>query len=119
MGENSDFCRSSIAADTGGMTLADDMAVLRQAAQGKGNFGVGTASATDAARLGESWVGDGYTVASDGKTLLSSDGLRQFRPPSLKPNSPYATTGAQANFEWRNVPKGQWQGNGHLNITNP
>lgn len=108
----------SVAAE-GGMTLADDMAILRQASQGKGNFGVGTASASDATRLGTSWVEEGYTVASDAKTLVSSDGLRQFRPPSLKPNSPYAPTGSQANFEWRDVPKGQWQGNGHLNITNP
>jgi RHS repeat-associated protein len=104
-------------ASRSGMTLADDMAILRQAKQGKGNFGLGSASHADAMRLGRSWVGDGYKVASDGKTLLSSDGLRQFRPPSLKPNSPHATTGTQANFEWRNVTSGQWQGNGHLNIT--
>lgn len=95
------------------------MAVLRQASQGKGNFGVGTANTTDATRLGNAWVGEGATVASDGKTLVSSDGLRQFRPPSLKPNSPYAPTGSQANFEWRNSPAGEWQGNGHLNIVNP
>ena len=103
----------------GGMTLADDMAVLRQATTGKGNFGVGAAGADDAARLGRSWVGEGAEWSSSGKALVSPDGLRQFRPPSLKPNSPYATTGSQANFEWRNVPSGQWQGNGHLNITPP
>ncbi|MFN9025005.1 MAG: hypothetical protein ACK56K_00330, partial [Akkermansiaceae bacterium] len=103
----------------GGGTLADDMAVLRQATTGKGNFGVGAAGADDAARLGRSWVGEGAEWSSSGKALVSPDGLRQFRPPSLKPNSPYATTGSQANFEWRNVPSGQWQGNGHLNITPP
>jgi hypothetical protein len=118
MGEYSDFGRWSNAAK-GGMTLADDMAVLRQATTGKGNFGVGAAGADDAARLGRSWVGEGAEWSSSGKALVSPDGLRQFRPPSLKPNSPYATTGSQANFEWRNVPSGQWQGNGHLNITPP
>lgn len=118
MGEDSDFGRSSFAAK-GGMTLADDMAVLRQATTGKGNFGVGAASADDAARLGRSWVGEGAEWSSSGKALVSPDGLRQFRPPSLKPNSPYATTGSQANFEWRNISKVEWQGNGHLNITPP
>lgn len=29
--------------------------------------------------------GAGYKVASDGKTLVSSDGLRVYRPPSFKP----------------------------------
>jgi hypothetical protein len=119
------YTRAAFAADEaviaakGGMTLADDMAVLRQATTGKGNFGVGAAGADDAARLGRSWVGEGAEWSSSGKALVSPDGLRQFRPPSLKPNSPYATTGSQANFEWRNVPSGQWQGNGHLNITPP
>lgn len=37
--------------------------------------------------------------AADGKILISSDGLRQYRPASLKRNSPYATTGVQANFQ--------------------
>lgn len=114
-----DFFRSSSLAAKSGMTLADDMAVLRQAATGKGNFGVGTAGAEDAARLGRSWVGEGADWSSNGKALLSPDGMRQFRPPSLKPNSPYATTGSQANFQWRNIPKGGWQGNGHLNISPP
>lgn len=50
--------------------------------------------------------------ASDGKTMISADGLRQFRPPSFKPK----LGKTQANFEWRNVNQGQWQGNGHLDI---
>lgn len=49
--------------------------------------------------------------------MISADGLRQYRPPTLKPNSSYATTGIQANFQSRDVPKGEWQNNGHLNIT--
>lgn len=59
------------------------------------------------------WVGDGFTVASDGKTLISRDGLRQWRPPSYKP---YLDKW-QSNFESRPVPSGQWQGNGHRDIT--
>jgi hypothetical protein len=84
-------------------------------ANGKGNFGVGSASQADAMRIGQSWVGEGSRTS--GNILISKDGLRQFRPPSLKPNSTQATTGTQANFEWRNVNSGQWQGNGHLDIT--
>jgi filamentous hemagglutinin len=63
-------------------------------------------------RLGRDWVGDGYKVASDGKTLVSADGVRQFRPPSMKPNLGIE----QANFEQRLVPSGEWLGNGHLDI---
>lgn len=69
--------------------------------------------------MGEAWVGDGYKIASDGRTLVSADGLRQYRPPSNKPNSQYAKTGVQANFERRfeGQTSKQWQSNGHLNIT--
>jgi RHS repeat-associated protein len=92
--------------------LANEIGILRDAARGKGNFGLGSTTAQDAARLGDSWFGKGYTVASDGKTLIGRDGLRQFRPPSVKPR--LGTT--QANFEQRFQPTGQWQGNGHLDI---
>jgi RHS repeat-associated protein len=89
-----------------------DIGILRDAAGGKGNFGLGSASAQDAERLGKVWVGKGYTVASDGKTLVSSDGLRQFRPPSFKPRLGME----QANFERRLEAVGQWFSNGHLDI---
>lgn len=85
--------------------------ILRDAAKGKGNFGLGSGTSAEAGAAGRAWVGDGYTVASDGKTLISSDGLRQFRPPSYKPN----LDKWQANFEERFGP-GQWQSNGHLDI---
>jgi len=98
IGENYDGCPYDASdsllaskAAKGGMSLAGEMAVLRQAKTGKGNFGVGSASSADAARLGNAWVGNGSRVASDGRTLVSADGLRTFRPPSAKPNSPYAT----------------------------
>jgi filamentous hemagglutinin len=63
-------------------------------------------------RLGRTWVTDGYKIASDGKTLVSPNGLRQFRPPSDKP----ALNKPQANFEQRLKPYGQWQSIGHLDI---
>jgi RHS repeat-associated protein len=91
----------------------DESGILRAAAAGKGSFGLGEASEQLANEAGEAWVGPGYRVASDGKTLVSEDGLRQYRPPSWKP-----TIGKwQANFEWRNIASGQWFGNGHLDIT--
>lgn len=86
--------------------------ILRDAAKGKGNFGLGSGSSSQAGAAGRAWVGDGYTVASDGKTLVSSDGLRQFRPPSYKPSLGQW----QANFEERFTPSGAWQSNGHLEI---
>jgi hypothetical protein len=56
--------------------LARDIGLLRDAAKGKGNFGLGAVTLQDAIRLGESWVGDGYTVAKSGKAFISRDGLR-------------------------------------------
>jgi hypothetical protein len=88
--------------------------ILRSAAVGTGNFGLGSATADEAASLGKSWVGDDCRVASDGKTLISEDGMRQFRPPSYKPS----LGRYQANFEQRvpgQVTK-QWFSNGHLDI---
>jgi filamentous hemagglutinin len=91
--------------------------ILRDATRGKGNFGLGSASRAQADGLGSDWVGEGYSVARDGKTLVSADGLRQYRSPSYKPNNaaigraPY-----QANFQSRWEPRGAWQRNGHLDI---
>ena len=64
------------------------------------------------AELGKAWVGEGATVASDGKTLVSANRLRQYRPPELKPS----LGKTQANFEARQQPFGQWQSNGHLDV---
>lgn len=99
----------------GRLTLAEQMAILRLAKEGVKDFSLGLAKYDDAIILGRAWVGEGFTVASDGTTLVSADKLKQFRPPSLK-NSPFASTGVQANFEWRANPSGRWLGNGHLNI---
>ena len=94
--------------------FASESGMLRSAAQGKGNFGLGNATAEMSDRLGQSWVGRNSTLASDGRTLVSQDGLRQYRPPLFKLN----LGKVQANFEHRPVPKGQWQSNGHLDIIN-
>lgn len=76
-------------------------------------LGIGNATRSEAMELGHAWVGANYTTASDGKTLVSADGLRQFKTPSFKPRLGIT----QANLEWRNIARGQWQGNGHLDIT--
>lgn len=88
---------------------------LRDAAKGKGNFGIGSGTREQAEAMGKAWVGEGYKVASDGKTLISADGLKQYRPPSYKPR----LDKTQANFEQRfpGQQSNRWQSNGHLDIT--
>ena len=93
-------------------SLASESGILRSAAQGKGNFGIGQDTEAAADRLGRAWVGCNPTLASDGRTLIGQDGLRQYRPPSFKPN----LGKVQANFEQRLVPQGQWESNGYLDI---
>ena len=99
-----------------GGEFADDSAkvfgTLREAVKTKGNFGIGSATRQQADELGRAWVGDGFSVASDGKTLLSADGLRQYRPPSFKPN----IGKVQANLEWRTKEVTKWLGNAHIDI---
>ena len=88
---------------------------LRRARQTKGVFGLPPRTRADAEILGYAWVGEGYTVASGGRTLVSADKLRQYRPPSWK-----GKIGRwQANLEWRTVPSGKWTGNGHIDILDP
>jgi len=101
--------------ESGEIFLARLSGMLREASQGKGNYGLGSATRQEAELMGQAWVGDGYTVASNG-TTLSTDGLRIYRPPSAKPNSPYSTTGVQANFEQKMTRGGQPYSNGHLDI---
>ena len=89
--------------------------ILRQALGGKGNFGLGSGTYNEAMDAGRAWVGNEYRTAANGKILISKDGLRQFRAPSLKPN----LGKVQANFETRSMPNGPWQSNGHLDIYEP
>ena len=94
------------------LSFSEMSGMLRNASKQKGNFGMGSGSRTEAQAMGEAWVGVGYRVASDGKTLVSADGLRVFRPPSYKPK----LGKEQANFEWKVADGGQPTGNGHLDI---
>lgn len=77
-----------------------------------GNFGLGTGTRDQAERAGRAWVGDDYRLSSNGSTLISRDGLRQYRPPKFKPREGRV----QANFQERLAPEGEWQSNGHLDI---
>jgi len=96
---------------------AEQSGILRDAAAGKGNFGLGSATAADAEALGQAWVGENFRIASDGKTVISENGQRQYWPPKNKLNlGKY-----QANFEQR-VPgqvSNRWFSNGHLDIVDP
>ena len=92
--------------------LAKLSGMLREAAQGKGNFSLGMTTAVEANAIGRAWVGAGYTVASDGQTLVSLDRLRQYRPPSYKPR----LGRYQANLEQRQPGQTQWYLNAHLDI---
>lgn len=96
----------------GSAQLAKYSGILRDAAKYKGNFGLGKGTFSEALELGKAWVGKGYRVSGNGKAWISKDGLRQFRPPTHKPKLGID----QTNFQWRNVNRGGWQGNGHLDI---
>ncbi|HEY7009322.1 MAG TPA: hypothetical protein VH395_10295 [Jatrophihabitantaceae bacterium] len=102
-------------AATAGRDWAELSGVLREATTGKGNFGLGSATQEQADAAGRAWVGDNAILSSDRTTWVSEDGLRQFRAPSFKPS----LNRWQANFESREVPRGPWQRNGHLDITDP
>ncbi|MFL9917948.1 hypothetical protein PQR75_21655 [Paraburkholderia fungorum] len=98
------------------LTLAEQMGMLKDARSIKGDFNLGEGTSADADALARDFIGLDYRTSSrDESILISKDGLRQYRPPSSK-DSPYSTTGVQANFESRSVPHGEWQNNGHLNI---
>ncbi|MDQ0104498.1 hypothetical protein J2T10_004173 [Paenarthrobacter nicotinovorans] len=86
--------------------------ILRQAREGKGFYGLGSATRAQTEAAGEAWVGPGARLASDGKTWYSADKLTQYRPPSFKTRTGFF----QANFESRLIPKGPWPNNGHLDI---
>jgi len=103
--------------------IASQSPLLAEAINGIGNFSIGSGTASEANALGQIWVGDGYTVASDGTTLISADGTRVYRPPVAKPNTPpqYNPTGVQANFVQQSINPITGQAtiisNGHMIIT--
>jgi len=94
-----------------GLNYGQKIGIIREAFQGTGNFGLGVSTEKEAMQLGKDFVGKGYRTNSDG-SLGSSDGLREFRPPSYKPK----LGKTQADFKIREVPSGKWQSNGHLDV---
>lgn len=87
------------------------------------NFAIGSGTAAQADYLGKIWVGDGAKLVADQINclgcLISSDGLRIYRPPKLKPNAPldFNPTGMQANFVQQTIDR-KIISNGHL-VVNP
>lgn len=95
------------------------LAMLRQAERGV--YRIGSANRADSYNMGLHWVGEGYSVQATrdgGLRLLSRDGLRQYRGPSVKSQNSgrEAPTGVQSNFESRDSPTGIWTRNSHLDI---
>jgi YD repeat-containing protein len=58
--------------------------MLQQAARGKGNFGIGSATEKDADALGQAWVGKGAHLSRNGKAWVGENG-RIYRPGTYKP----------------------------------
>jgi filamentous hemagglutinin len=85
----------------------------------KGNYGLSdegfpeSVEASTANALGSEWVGSDAYTTSDGSSLLSSDGLKEYRFPSTKGYS----LDQVANFKWRSEPSGSWMSNGPLTVT--
>jgi RHS repeat-associated protein len=105
----------------GGMSVAERIGGFRDMAKTKGNYGLedlgfpATVDTATANALGAEWVGPNADMSSDQTTsLISSDGLKEYRFPSSKGYSDNQV----ANFEWRSEPNGNWMSNGHLNILN-
>jgi hypothetical protein len=90
--------------------------ILREAAANKGMGpaagGEAEVTASEAEELGKAWVGPGARVASDGKSLVSDNGLRVYRPPTFKPGMGRV----QANLEQKAVSGGRPISNFHLDI---
>ncbi|WP_244616989.1 MULTISPECIES: hemagglutinin repeat-containing protein [unclassified Rhizobium] len=101
---------------SGALREGSNSAAAALKGEGPINFGMGTFNREQTMAMGEAWVGPGYRVTSRGY-YESVDGLRQFRPPSTKPNSQLATTGTQANFEQRSGATGAWGANGHMDVS--
>ncbi|MGV8885411.1 MAG: polymorphic toxin-type HINT domain-containing protein [Microbacteriaceae bacterium] len=59
--------------------------MLRNAASGKGNFTIGSATREQADAMGMAWVGPGFRPMSNGIGFVSANGLRTYRPAAWKP----------------------------------
>ena len=103
----------SIALSTGYTALnIKSNSILTNARNGKGNFGLGSATVSEANLAGAKWVGEGARLSSSGKAWISADGTRQYRMPAHKKKSGKY----QANFESRSSADGKWTNDGHLDI---
>ncbi len=85
----------------------------------KGNFGIGKYTKNQTDDLGKAWVGDGAKLSSDGKSLISADGLKKYRFPAYK----VKVNKTQANLEWRSSVNDNWfggnngaGGNAHIEV---
>ena|GEM_PF-1891610 len=101
-------------------SAVNDWKAMQPNRKGEINFGIGSATAKEADKLGKIWVGDGARPVNSSSCpgcLLSADGTRLYRPPTIKSNTSKAfnPTGVQANFVIRNT-DGKTLTNGHLNI---
>ena len=87
-------------------------AIVSEVLKGEKNFGLGSATLSEANLAGAKWVGKGARLSSSGTAWISADGTRQYRPPTVKKKSGRY----QANFESRSGNTGPWENNGHLDI---
>jgi len=84
-------------------SAVNDWKNMQPNGKGEINFGIGSASHSEAERLGRIWVGDGARLVNNPSCkgcLISADGTRLYRPPTTKKNTPthLNPTGTQANF---------------------
>ena len=96
---------------------------IRNETAAGGNRGIsGAVGEADAMRLGEEFVGPGHRVMSNGRGLVSEDGLRTFRYPSPKrgvnpvTGESWSRTGTQVNFETKPAVGEPPSSNVHLDI---
>ena len=87
--------------------------IVREAASREGDFGVGTGTRAEAEAAGREWVGPKWRWSSDGRAMVSEDGLRIYRPPLAK-----RIGVTQANFERKLLGQRSYS-NAHLLILDP
>jgi hypothetical protein len=102
---------SSVSASYAQQIIVDPSAPGTSFLQGKINYGMGSFDNEQTLVMGTAWVGPNYRITSKG-LWESSDGLRQFRPPTYKPQ----LGKFQANFEQRLPNQSKWGSNGHVDV---
>lgn len=82
------------------------------------NGGSGLINAREADILARGWVGPGHRmqkIPNKPDAYMSANNLRMVRPPTSK-KSKHAITGVQMNVLHRDIPKGVWEYNWHVNV---